>query len=43
MRQLHEMTVQAIHQEKQRPEAGPSDYLSYWWDGIGVWRKPSSS
>ena len=21
--------------------SAPSDYLSYWWDGIGDWRKPS--
>lgn len=21
--------------------SAPCDYLSYWWDGIGDWRKPS--
>lgn len=42
MRQLHEMTIQAVDQGRPRAEAGPCDYLSYWWDGIGAWRKPSS-
>jgi hypothetical protein len=72
MRQLHEMTIQAIRdqtrtgrQKTRRDEAAnmlssaqprparpagplaapgdpPCDYLAYWWDGIGDWRKPSS-
>jgi hypothetical protein len=39
MRQLRDMTIAA-------GGAGPSgqtvDYISYWWDGIGDWRKPPS-
>jgi hypothetical protein len=39
MRQLHEMTL-AITQDKQgRTQA--DDYIAYWWDGIGEWRRPS--
>jgi len=50
MRQLHEMTIQAARDRKQRtesegqeslPASVSSDYLSSWWDGIGDWRKPS--
>ncbi len=50
MRQLHDMTIQATRERKPGSEnegrktalAGAScDYLSYWWDGIGDWRKPS--
>jgi hypothetical protein len=50
MRQLHDMTIQATRERKQRtanegqpsaPACASSDYLSYWWDGIGDWRKPS--
>jgi hypothetical protein len=39
MRQLREMTMEA-HDGRGREER-PPDYLSYWWDGIGDWRKPS--
>ncbi len=40
MRQLHEMVVSP----HGSPAAdGPvTDYLSYWWDGIGTWRGPNS-
>lgn len=50
MRQLHHMTIQATRERKhgtanEGPQAAPvgvpCDYLSYWWDGIGDWRKPS--
>jgi hypothetical protein len=39
MRQLHDMTIQ-VRREKDGSET-PADYLSYWWDGIGDWRRPS--
>jgi hypothetical protein len=39
MRQLREMAV-AITEQKAGP-AGTSDYIAYWWDGIGDWRRPS--
>jgi hypothetical protein len=39
MRQLREMTIQ-VRKEKRSNET-PADYLSYWWDGIGDWRRPS--
>jgi len=48
MRQLHEMAIRVAQEGRPRPESrGPeaassSDYLAYWWDGIGDWRKPSS-
>jgi hypothetical protein len=35
MRQLRDMAME---------NAGPAkttDYISYWWDGIGDWRRPS--
>ncbi len=38
MRQLHDMTI-AIYKESQHQQA--VDYIPYWWDGIGDWRKPS--
>jgi hypothetical protein len=39
MRQLRDMAIQ-VH--KERDSRGTSaDYLSYWWDGIGDWRRPS--
>lgn len=51
MRQLHDMTMEASRRATSsvaRPPREPSaetrdtcDYLSYWWDGIGDWRKPS--
>ncbi len=40
MRQLHDMTI-AIHKEKGH--APTVDYISFWWDGIGDWRKLSFS
>jgi hypothetical protein len=39
MRQLRDMAV-AISREK-RGEDDTTDYISYWWDGIGDWRRPS--
>lgn len=39
MKQLHEMTLDISH--KQRGESNTVDYVSYWWDGIGDWRRPS--
>lgn len=61
MRQLHDMTIQAIqgprtatdgrdHPNVDGPNRRsasavlpepPRDFLSYWWDGIGDWRRPS--
>jgi hypothetical protein len=39
MRQLREMALSL----PQPSVAGPvTDYLSYWWDGIGTWRGPNS-
>ncbi|MBN2131524.1 MAG: hypothetical protein JW741_18635 [Sedimentisphaerales bacterium] len=39
MREVRDMAV-AISKERQG-DAETSDYISYWWDGIGEWRKPS--
>lgn len=39
MRQLREMAL-AITKEKAG-SANPADYVAYWWDGIGDWRRPS--
>jgi hypothetical protein len=39
MRQLRDMTL-ALCTEKQSGRT--ADYISYWWDGIGDWRKPPS-
>jgi hypothetical protein len=39
MRQLHEMTLALTNDEKSRAQT--PDYISYWWDGIGEWRRPS--
>jgi hypothetical protein len=39
MRHLRDMAIQ-VHREKGRNVA-PADYLSYWWDGVGDWRRPS--
>ena len=39
MRQLRDMTIQ-VRNERGSNET-PADYLSYWWDGIGDWRRPS--
>jgi polysaccharide biosynthesis/export protein len=38
MRQLRDMTMAIIRQSKARVD---TDYVSYWWDGIGDWRRPS--
>ena len=38
MRQLHDMAMR-IHRETGQQEH--VDYISYWWNGIGNWRKPS--
>lgn len=27
--------------KNQRGQAKAVDYVSYWWDGIGDWRRPS--
>jgi len=39
MRQLREMAL-AMTSEEAGP-ATTTDYVSYWWDGIGDWRRPS--
>jgi hypothetical protein len=39
MRQLRDMTMAESKANGARNEA--VDYVSYWWDGIGDWRKPS--
>jgi signal transduction histidine kinase len=39
MRQLRDMAL-TITREKTGP-GKPTDYISYWWDGIGDWRRPS--
>ena len=40
MRQLRDMAMKIV--ETQQPSgSSPVDYVSYWWDGIGDWRRPS--
>ncbi len=39
MRQLRDMAL-SINRER-RGERDAIDYVSYWWDGIGDWRRPS--
>jgi hypothetical protein len=39
MRQLREMAMVTCRQRQQ--DRRPVDYISYWWDGIGDWRRPS--
>jgi len=39
MKQLRDMAL-AISREK-RGEHEVIDYVSYWWDGVGEWRRPS--
>jgi hypothetical protein len=39
MRQLHSMTLTIATEKTGRTEV--ADYISYWWDGIGEWRRPS--
>jgi hypothetical protein len=41
MRQLRDMTLQLV--EKQQGPDETVDYVSYWWDGIGNWRRPTLS
>lgn len=38
MRQLHDMAI-AIRKAKGHDKT--TDYIAYWWDGIGDWRRPS--
>lgn len=38
MQRLHEMTIESY--TAQNGEA-PSDYITFWWDGIGTWRSPA--
>jgi hypothetical protein len=38
MRQLRDMTMAISRDRKGCPE---TDYVSFWWDGIGDWRRPS--
>lgn len=40
MRQLHDMVIQV---RQKRGGQASADYLSYWWDGIGDWHRPSLS
>jgi hypothetical protein len=39
MRQLRDMTMSIA--EKKTGSTKAADYVSYWWDGIGEWRRPS--
>jgi hypothetical protein len=39
MRQLRDMAIEIS--KRSRSEVRPVDYVSYWWDGIGDWRRPS--
>ncbi len=39
MREVRDMAV-AISKERLG-EAETTDYISYWWDGIGEWRRPA--
>jgi glycine/D-amino acid oxidase-like deaminating enzyme len=39
MRQLRDMTLKLVEQQQGREET--IDYISYWWDGIGKWRRPT--
>jgi hypothetical protein len=38
MRQLRDMTMVII---PNHPGGRNIDYVSYWWDGVGNWRRPS--
>jgi hypothetical protein len=40
MRQLRDMTI-SIAEAKTTGSPRATDYISYWWDGIGDWRRPS--
>lgn len=39
MQQLRDMTIGICQGQRGQPET--IDYLSYWWDGIGDWRRPT--
>lgn len=39
MRQLRDMAVEISRQKNQKTPV--TDYISFWWDGIGSWRSPS--
>jgi len=39
MRQLRDMAM-ALHKD-ETGRVRTTDYISYWWDGIGDWRRPS--
>lgn len=39
MRQLRDMAMDIC--KNQRGQTKAVDYVSYWWDGIGDWRRPS--
>jgi len=39
MRQLRDMAIEISRQKNQKAPA--TDYISFWWDGIGTWRSPS--
>ena len=39
MRELHSMAVKVFKQ--QYNERSFVDYISLWWDGVGMWRSPS--
>ena len=39
MQQLRDMTLGLCHD--QHAGGHITDYISYWWDGIGDWRRPS--
>lgn len=40
MRLLHEMAIE--HYQKTYPQQRLSDYITYWWDGIGTWHSPAT-
>jgi hypothetical protein len=41
MRQLRDMTMDLL--QKQHDPDEVVDYVSYWWDGVGSWRRPTLS
>lgn len=41
MRQLRDMAL-VLHKD-ETGQVKTTDYISYWWDGIGDWRRPSLS
>jgi len=38
MRQLRDMAIAMANKKAEDPQT--VDYISYWWDGIGTWRRP---